>query len=291
MQIKSKLFRAMVISLLFLAELSAYALLFLVERSTYGEKSPQQGIFHLATPHPLTSLSYSQDNAVYPLGVGYPSGKTIVSTPSSNNGGAMTHDSVSPMLPASSSLNENENTGVSSSAPSPITGKTHYTATAENGSFDDAFNALIGNEGNYANNPADPGGETMWGITARVARAWGYQGDMRDLPRDTAKQIAKSEYWDRYQCDQFDPHIGFQIFDAAYNGGPAAHWLQMAAGVPIDGIIGPQTITAVRALDPDKIILRFDAYRLQYLSSLPIWPVFGHGWVNRIANDFLESAQ
>ena len=54
-------------------------------------------------------------------------------------------------------------------------------------SFDDAFDALIGNEGGYSNNPKDPGGETMWGITARVARAAGYTGPMRDLPRDTAK--------------------------------------------------------------------------------------------------------
>ena len=38
-------------------------------------------------------------------------------------------------------------------------------------SFDDAFDLLIGNEGGYVNNPADPGGETMFGITARVARA------------------------------------------------------------------------------------------------------------------------
>ncbi|HIA2409759.1 TPA: glycosyl hydrolase 108 family protein, partial [Burkholderia contaminans] len=34
-------------------------------------------------------------------------------------------------------------------------------------SFDDAFEALMGNEGGYSNSPADPGGETMWGITAR----------------------------------------------------------------------------------------------------------------------------
>lgn len=157
--------------------------------------------------------------------------------------------------------------------------------------FDNVFDALIGNEGSYSNNPDDPGGETMWGITARVARAWGYQGSMQNLPLDTAKQIAKAEYWDRYQCDQFDPHIGFQVFDAAYNGGPATKWLQMAAGVAVDNIIGPQTIAAVRALDPVKVILRFDAYRLQYLGNLPTWPTFGHGWVNRIAKNLLIGAQ
>ncbi|MFM0020919.1 glycoside hydrolase family 108 protein [Paraburkholderia azotifigens] len=157
-------------------------------------------------------------------------------------------------------------------------------------SFDDAFTALIGNEGGYSFNPADPGGETMFGVTARVARAWGYQGDMKELPIDTAKAIAKKFYWDPYQCDQLDPRIGFQVFDAAYNGGRPAQWLQQAAGVAADGVIGAITMAAVRACDPMKIIMRFDAYRLQYLGSLPTWPTFGHGWANRIANNLIRGA-
>jgi lysozyme family protein len=156
--------------------------------------------------------------------------------------------------------------------------------------FDDAFTALIGNEGGYSFNPADPGGETMWGITARVARADGYAGSMRDLPLATAKQIAKANYWDPYQCDQFDPRIGFQVFDAAYNGGHPAQWLQQAAGATVDGHIGAQTVAAVRMTDPLKIMMRFDAYRLQYLGSLPAWPTFGHGWANRIANNLIRGA-
>lgn len=157
-------------------------------------------------------------------------------------------------------------------------------------SFDDAFQALLGNEGGYVDNPADPGGATRWGITERVARAWGYTGDMRALPVDIAKQIAKKNYWDPYQCDQFDPRIGFQVFDAAYNGGHPAQWLQQAAGVPVDGVIGSGTIAAVRAADPMKIIMRFDAYRLLYLGNLSAWSTFGHGWANRIANNLLRGA-
>lgn len=156
--------------------------------------------------------------------------------------------------------------------------------------FDDAFTALIGNEGGYSFNPADPGGETMWGITARVAHGWGYTGDMKDLPLDTAKAIAKKFYWDPYQCDQFDPRIGFQVLDAAYNGGHPAQWLQQAAGVTQDGVIGSITVAAVRAADPMKIIMRFTAYRLQYLGNLPTWPNFGHGWSNRIANNLIRGA-
>lgn len=154
--------------------------------------------------------------------------------------------------------------------------------------FDDAFEALIGNEGGYSNNPADPGGETMWGITARVARAEGYTGSMRALPLATAKAIAKKRYWDAARCDDMDPRIAFQVFDAIYNGGPAIKWLQQAAGAHPDGIVGPATIAAVRMADPLKVLMRFLAFRLKYLGDLKTWPVFGHGWANRIADNLLK---
>lgn len=157
-------------------------------------------------------------------------------------------------------------------------------------SFDDAFTILIGNEGGYSNNPDDPGGETMWGITARVARGWGYTGDMKDLPLATAKAIAKKFYWDPYQCDQFDPRIGFQIFDAAYNGGHPAQWLQQAAYVTADGVIGSITVAAVRAADPMKIVILFNASRIAYYTSLGTWESFGKGWANRIANNLRRAA-
>ena len=54
--------------------------------------------------------------------------------------------------------------------------------------FDDAFTALELIEGGYSNDPQDPGGETMYGITARLARAYGYTGAMRDLPLIFAQQ-------------------------------------------------------------------------------------------------------
>lgn len=157
--------------------------------------------------------------------------------------------------------------------------------------FADAFNAVLGNEGGYVNNPADPGGATMYGITEKVARAWGYQGDMRALPLATAQAIAKKNYWDAYQCDQFDPRIGFNIFDAAYNGGHPAQWLQAAAGVTQDGIIGAVTIIAVRTLNPIAVIARFNSSRLAYYTSLTgEWPTFGRGWTNRIANNLQLSS-
>jgi len=157
-------------------------------------------------------------------------------------------------------------------------------------SFDDAFAALIGNEGGYVNNPADPGGETMYGVTARVARVNGYTGAMKALPLDTAKQIAKKVYWDPLHLDEFDPRIGFQLLDTNYNGGYTVKWAQAAAGTTVDGSMGPMTIAAIKAADPEAFILRFLAYRLKYLTGLKTWPTFGRGWANRIAANMLTGA-
>ena len=152
--------------------------------------------------------------------------------------------------------------------------------------FDDAFASLMSVEGGFWDDPV--GGPTMYGVTERVARAWGYAGDMRTLPLTTARSIAKSEYWDRFKCDQFPYAIGYQVFDAAYNGGRPAQWLQLAVGATADGIIGAQTIAAVRAADPARVILSFNASRIKYLTSLKNWPGNSKGWALRIAENLLK---
>ena len=49
-------------------------------------------------------------------------------------------------------------------------------------------------------------------------------------------------------------------------------------------------VPVARAADPMKLIMRFSAYRLQYLGNLSTWPQFGHGWSNRIANNLIRGA-
>ena len=157
--------------------------------------------------------------------------------------------------------------------------------------FDQAFAELIGNEGGYSCNAKDSGGETMWGITKRVAVANGYTDEMKALPLERAKAIAKAQYWDRFHCGELPDEIDFQVFDTAYNGGYPAKWLQQAAKVNVDGVLGPQTIAAVNAADPEKVIMRFDAYRLQWMAGLSTWSTFGRGWANRIANNLIAATE
>lgn len=144
--------------------------------------------------------------------------------------------------------------------------------------FDDTFDWVIGVEKGYT---VDAGGPTMYGITEAVARANGYQGDMQDLPLDTAKAIAKSQYWDRFHCDDLDPHIGAQVFDVAYNGGHPVQWLQAAVGVAQDGVMGPQTLAALQAADVRNVLDLFLAARLEYWTDCVNWPEDGKGWTRR----------
>lgn len=151
--------------------------------------------------------------------------------------------------------------------------------------FEKAFTALLEHEGGFSDRDAaaDPGGKTMYGVTERVARAWGYRGEMHQLPLAAAKAIAKKEYWDRYSCDQFPYPIAFQVFDTAYNGGHAVRWLQEAVNVAADGVIGAKTIAAVRAADPARVVALFNARRIMYLTGLSNWPQNSKGWARRIA--------
>ena len=159
--------------------------------------------------------------------------------------------------------------------------------------FDKAFERLIGHEGGYVNNPADPGGETHWGITLRTAREAGYTGAMRDLTREQAKAIYRTAYWDRAKCGQYSGAIAFQVFDAAVNHGigQSIRFLQRAVGVADDGIVGPVTLFAVYGMSDTDILARFNAERLDFYTRLSTWPTFGKGWARRVASNLKYAAE
>lgn len=153
--------------------------------------------------------------------------------------------------------------------------------------FDQAFERLIGHEGGYVNHPDDPGGETMYGITKRVAVANGYKGSMINLTLATAKDIAKREYWLPCKADSFGGAIGFQLFDMAYNHGVSvsARLLQRAVGVKDDGVIGPATVAATNKLDELAVVCLINAKRIRFYTSISTWATFGKGWANRVAGN------
>lgn len=145
-------------------------------------------------------------------------------------------------------------------------------------SIDKLIEGVIGREGGYTNNPADPGGATMWGITERVARANGYAGPMSTMPRDTAKNIYFSQYVQKPGFGAIIPlseAITEELVDTGVNMGPpnAALMLQKALNglnnqardypdLLEDADAGPATIQALKAYltkrgkDGETVLLR-----------------------------------
>ena len=83
-------------------------------------------------------------------------------------------------------------------------------------SIESLIDDVIAHEGDFVNHPADRGGPTRWGITEAVARAEGYSGAMRALPRETAADIYRRVYWSTPRFDQIAqlpqmPYLCFRI--------------------------------------------------------------------------------
>ena len=128
---------------------------------------------------------------------------------------------------------------------------------------DQLIDEVIAREGGYSDHPADKGGATRWGVTETVARAHGYRGDMRALPREEAAAIYRRIYWLRPRLDQVAEHapaLAAELFDTGVNMGPAvaAGFLQRAlnalnrgasdfADIAVDREIGPRTLDALKA--------------------------------------------
>ena len=171
--------------------------------------------------------------------------------------------------------------------------------------------ALIDREGGFVNHPADRGGPTCFGITEAVARAHGYGGAMRDLPRAEAEAIYRRLYWLRPRFDQVarrTPRLAAELFDTGANMGPAvaATFLQRALTalnrsardypdlVP-DGRIGDTTLAALDrfiavrgASGGETVLLRaMEALQgeryLRLAERRPANETFLYGWLaNRI---------
>ena len=152
--------------------------------------------------------------------------------------------------------------------------------------FDEAFEKLIGHEGGYVNNPADPGGETNYGISRRS-----YPGeDIKGMTLARAKTIYARDFWGPAGCDALFDAAKFQVFDMAVNSGVTAaiKTVQRAVAATPDGKLGPLTLQAIQSMPPARFVARFNGQRLAYMAGLSHWPAFSRGWALRIADNLME---
>ena len=151
--------------------------------------------------------------------------------------------------------------------------------------FDQAFERLRGHEGGYVNDGRDAGGETNFGISKRSYP----NEDIRGMTLARAKAIYYRDFWMPARCDTLPEGIRFDVFDMAVNSGTSAaiRVVQRAAGALPDGVIGPQTLAAIAAMEPARLGARFSGARLAFMAELPSWPAFGRGWCRRIAANLM----
>lgn len=160
--------------------------------------------------------------------------------------------------------------------------------------FEQTFAIVVGEEGGYDANPADPGnwtsgrgGEgacrgTKFGISAAAYP----DVEIAALTLDQAREIYRRDYWNRVGGDTLPAPLALLVFDAAVNSGPshAVRWLQIAVGATADGVIGPATLDALRAHDGKgaAVLAEMLAQRLAFMAALPTWRSFGLGWARRL---------
>lgn len=165
-----------------------------------------------------------------------------------------------------------------------------------------------GNEGGYANNPNDNGGETYAGIARKFWPSWGgwanidlykrqYTGLSHDLKskytlskwvNNSANVISegvktlvsdfyKEQFWDTLKLDLFkDQQLANTVYDFGVNSGTAraAKTLQSSInavskiGISVDGSIGINTISALNSVNQKSVYEYYNKMRESFYQGL-----------------------
>jgi len=161
--------------------------------------------------------------------------------------------------------------------------------------FEKAFEATLGLEGGYVNDPSDPGGETKWGISKRSYPDL----DIAHLTVEDAKIIYKRDYWDELYLDMLNNEsISEEIFDTAVNTGrsTATKIAQKALNylgdnVTVDGIMGFETVSALQRWikkDERALFVCLNGFQFMYYYEITekksVLKRFARGWTKRVQN-------
>ena len=158
-------------------------------------------------------------------------------------------------------------------------------------------------EGGYVNDPQDPGGETIFGISRRAHPHWaGWKlvdtGDRGSeaLKKDTEK-LYRMAYWGPLLADQYpSQRLATLVYQAAVNCGvsTASRWLQeclnkSGAELKVDGKVGNHTLHAIFEADKEsrtsQVVEDFKGRQKEHYYALarnPEREKFLIGWLNRV---------
>lgn len=178
--------------------------------------------------------------------------------------------------------------------------------------FLDRVEVILDHEGALADNKNDPGGITHWGVSLRYLlseRPEFFAGidldldddgdidadDVRAMPRSTAIEIYRRNWWERYGYHRLLPPMDLKVFDTSVNTGPGrAHRLlqqscnDLGAMLVVDGQLGPKSIAAANALNNRPLLDTFRRRQAQFYRDLaasdPRLRGFLGGWLRRAAS-------
>jgi lysozyme family protein len=170
--------------------------------------------------------------------------------------------------------------------------------------FNKAFEEMIKAEGGYSKDPDDPGGETYKGVARSRNPKWpgwtnvdlnrnktnfpknlDYDEDLQQKVRDLYTLL----YWEKVRGDEIaDQDIAEAIFDFGVNAGPttSVRLAQMSADAHPDGVMGPDTLTAINAKSKREFLAVFALAKINRYMNIckdPKSPSrkYFYGWVKR----------
>lgn len=154
--------------------------------------------------------------------------------------------------------------------------------------FERAVALVLAHEGGDADNPADRGGETRFGI----CRAQYPDLDIAKLTTEQAKAIYRRDYWLKYGLDRLPAAVAPKILDTAVLCGPgtAIRLLQRSLGIAgaacaVDGAIGPATLRACDAVPAEALLATYRSLLERHFCAIaaadPSQQIFLRGWTAR----------
>jgi len=157
-----------------------------------------------------------------------------------------------------------------------------------------ALNYTLKWEGGWSDDPDDPGGATMYGITFEEARQFGIKtkDELRNIKPEQVEAIYRAGYW-RFG-GLASQQAATKLFDIAVNMGlkTSVRMTQgvlneLGAALQEDGCWGPKTEACVNATEPGKLVALLCEVSAQHYRDIvahrPTSAKFLHGWLRRAA--------
>lgn len=152
---------------------------------------------------------------------------------------------------------------------------------------------VLDNEGGYSNHPMDSGHATMKGVTQAVYDSYRAKlGEpfqpVIDITDEEVLDVYYTLYWKPANLEKIDNDLlALHVFDHGVNAGvrTSVKLLQRLVGETDDGVIGGQTLRAIREYNGNIVedfIKRRKLFYVTLVQNKPQLRVFIKGWIKRV---------